>query len=151
MKTSINPFASLHILLKNKLKEIQKLKNLVEKKELENKDQFRNMILGIIEVVDTHENAKGSIFERNLDKENNSAFIIQRFSSVDKQLNRLLKKNGVTRLEFPENRLLVGFCRVIDTEPDTDLPDDTILEVVKSGYIRGKELIREAEVIIVKN
>ena len=57
----------------------------------------------------------------------------------------------MTRLEFPENRLLVGFCRVIDTEPDTDLPDDTILEVVKSGYIRGKELIREAEVIIVKN
>jgi molecular chaperone GrpE (heat shock protein) len=40
---------------------------------------------------------------------------------------------------------------VIDTEPDSNLPNDTIIEIVRNGYIHGKELIREAEVIIVKN
>ena len=61
------------------------------------------------------------------------------------------KKFGITKIDFPENKLIVGLCKVIDTEPDNKLPNDTIIEIVRNGYIHGKELIREAEVIIVKN
>jgi len=151
MKTKNNIFEIQKLLLVNNLKEIKRLKNSLEKCKLEHTDQFVDFILGIIEVIDTYEKAEESIIERELNKDKNSKFIISRFNSVNKSLLKLLKKNGVTKLEFPENRLLVGFCKVIDTEPDPNLPNDTIIEIVRNGYIHGKKLIREAEVIIVKN
>ena len=151
MKTKNDLFETQKLLLVNNLKEIQQLNNSVEKCKLENTDQLMDFILGIIEVIDTYEKAEESIIERELNKDENSKFIINRFNSVNKRLLKLLQKNGVTRLEFPENRLLIGFCKVIDTEPDSNLPNDTIIEIVKNGYIHGKKLIREAEVIIVKN
>lgn len=151
METKKDLFETQKLLLVNNLKEIQQLKKLLEKCKLANKDQFMDFVLGIIEVIDTYEKAEELIIERGLNKDKNSKFIINRFNSVNKRLLKLLQKNGVTRLEFPENRLLVGFCKVIDTEPDSNLPNDTIIEIVRNGYIHGKEPIREAEVIIVKN
>ena len=133
------------------LKNIQQLHNLTEKYKLEKQDQFLDLIIGIIEVIDTFEKSEEAIIERNLNTHENSQKIINRFTSVLKRLHKLLKKNGVTKLEFPENRLMIGFCKVIDTEPASNLPNDTIIEIVRNGYIHGKELIREAEVIIVKN
>jgi len=137
--------------LTENLKRIQHLHNLTEKYKLEKQDQFHDLIIGIIEVIDTFEKSEEAINERKLNTEENSQRIIKRFTSVLKKLQRLLQKNGVTKLEFPENRLIIGFCKVIDTEPDSKLPNDTIIEIVRNGYIHGKELIREAEVIIVKN
>ncbi len=133
------------------LKEIQRLQNLVEKTKLDKQDQFEELILGVIDVIDTYEQAENTISERNLNDSDNSKLIISRFNSVLNKLHRLLKSFGVTKLEFPEKRLIIGFCKVIDTEPDSQLPNDTIIEVVRNGYIFGKQPIREAEVIIVKN
>jgi len=137
--------------LTEKLTEIQNLKNSVEKMQLEKKDLFHALILGIIEVIDTYENAERYIKEKELDGQQDSKKIIERYTSVYKQFIRLLHKNGVNKIEFPDNRLIIGYCRVVDKEPDLKLPNDTILEVVRNGYIHGKELIREAEVIIVQN
>ena len=137
--------------LTDNLKNIQQLHNLTEKYKLEKQDQFLDLIIGIIEVIDTFEKSEEAINERNLNADEDSQKIINRFTSVLKKLHKLLQKNGVTKLEFPENRLMIGFCKVIDTEPDSNLTNDTIMEIVRNGYIHGKELIREAEVIIVKN
>jgi len=137
--------------LTDNLRNIQQLRNITEEYKLEKQDQFTDLILGIIEVIDTFEKAEESINERNLNTDDNSQRIMSRFTSVLKRLHKLLQRNGVTKLEFPENRLIIGFCKVIDTEPDLILPNDTIVEVLKNGYIHGKDLIREAEVVIVKN
>ena len=137
--------------LTDNLKTIQQLHNLTDKYKVEKQDQFLNLILGIIEVIDTFENAEKAINERNLNTDDNSQRIINRYTGVLNRLNNLLQRNGITKLEFPENRLIIGFCKVIDTEPNSILANDTIIDVVRNGYIHGKELIREAEVIIVKN
>lgn len=144
-------FSDQKAVLTDNLKNIQQLHNLTEKYKLEKQDQFLDLITGIIKVIDTFENSEKAINERNLNIDDNTQKIIERFTSVLRRLHRLLKNNGVTKLEFPENRLMVGFCKVIDTEPDPNLPNDTIIEIVKNGYIHGKKPIREAEVIIVKN
>lgn len=133
------------------LKKIQKLQNLTEKFKLEKKDLFMQLILGIIEVIDTFERAEEAINEQNLNTDDNSQKIIKRYNSVLKKLHKLLQKNGITKLEFPEDRLIIGFCKVIDTEPDSSLLNDSIIEILRNGYIHGKEMVREAEVIIVKN
>lgn len=137
--------------LTNNLIEIQQLKNQLEKNQQEKKDEFLSLITGIIEVIDTFEKSEEAIIERNLNTTDDTQKIMNRFNSVSKRLHKLLQKNGITKLEFPDKRLIVGYCKVIDTEPDSKLENDTIIEVVRNGYIHGKELIREAEVIIVKN
>ncbi len=124
-------------------KEIKDLKN-------EKQDLMKDFFLSIIKIIDSFESKEENLTEKyisNTDAEK----IIQSYRSIKTQLLNLLSKYGVTKLEFPENRLIVGFSKVVDTEPDQTKKNDTILEIVKNGYIRGSELIREAEIIIVKN
>lgn len=124
-------------------KDIKDLKN-------EKQDLMKDFFLSVIKIIDSFESKEENLTERyitNTDAEK----VIQSYSSIKKQLLNLLSKYGVTKLEFPENRLIVGFSKVVDTEPDQTKKNGTIIEVIKNGYIRGSELIREAEIIIVKN
>jgi hypothetical protein len=75
METNNDLFETQKLLLINNLKEIQQLQNSIEKFKLENKDQFIDFILGIIEVIDTYEKAEESIIERELNKDENSSLI----------------------------------------------------------------------------
>ena len=63
----------------------------------------------------------------------------------------MLHKNGITRIEFPDNRLIVGLCEVVEKEPDSNRDNDEIISIIRNGYIRGKEVIRPAQIIVVKN
>jgi molecular chaperone GrpE (heat shock protein) len=136
---------------KGTLSEIVDLNNKLIKLNEEKNNLFSELILDIIEVIDTYEKAEEILIERGFDKNDESLKIIERYRTVHKRLLNLLNRRGVTEIEFPENKLIVGFCKVIETEPDKTKPNDTIISVVRKGYHRGKELIREAEIIIVKN
>ena len=74
-----------------------------------------------------------------------------RYNSVKTKLLNLLQKYGITKIEFPDNRLIVGLCEVVETEADGNRKNDEIISVVRGGYIRGNELIRAAQIIVVKN
>jgi molecular chaperone GrpE (heat shock protein) len=141
----------LQNILTTHLKRISGLKNDIENKETEKQDLFKDIILGIIDVIDAHERVEESLIERGMDKNDENAKIINRYKTVQKKTLNLLNKYGVTKLEYPENKLIVGFSKIVDTEPDSSRKNDEIITVVRNGYIRGKELIREAELIVVKN
>lgn len=145
-----NELLDIELLLKKGLTENLELKNKVKEKDLEKQDLMKDFFLSVIKIIDSFESKEENLTEKyvnNADAEK----VIQSYSSIKKQLLNLLSKYGVTKLEFPENRLIVGFSKVVDTEPDQTKKNDTIIGVVKNGYIRGSELIREAEIIIVKN
>ena len=145
-----NELLDIELLLKKGLTENLELKNKVKEKDLEKQDLMKDFFLSVIKIIDSFESKEENLTEKyvnNADAEK----VIQSYSSIKKQLLNLLSKYGVTKLEFPENRLIVGFSKVVDTEPDQTKKNDTIIGVVKDGYIRGSELIREAEIIIVKN
>lgn len=133
------------------LQEIVALKNNIDELEIEKKDQFKKLILGIIDVVDSFERAEEGLIEKQLNKTEEGLKTMQRYKLVLKKLHNLLSVHGVTKLEFPENKLIIGFSKVVDTEPDSNKTNDEIISVVKNGYIKGKDLIRDAEIIIVKN
>jgi len=136
--------------ISNNLSEMLELKKTVKNKELEKQDLMKDLFMGIIDVIDSFENKQNSLSEK-YSSESENAKIIKSYSSIKTQLINLLKKYGVTIIEFPENRLITGFSKVVGTEPDPKKRNDIILEIVRNGYIRGHEVIREAEIIIVKN
>jgi len=139
-----------NIIVQN-LQSTNNLKNEVERKENEKHDQLKDISLGIIDILDSFERVEESLIEKGLDKKEEANKTMNRYKTIQKKLLNLLQKYGITKIEFPDNRLIVGLCEVVETEADSNRKNDEIISVVRNGYIRGKELIRAAQIIVVKN
>ena len=133
------------------LQSVNNLKHDVEQKENEKHDQLIEIAKGIIETLDSFDKVDEWLIEKGLDKSDDSVKTKNRYGSVKTRLLNLLQKFGITKIEFPENRVIVGLCEVVETEADSNRKNDEIISIVKHGYIRGKELIRAAQIIVVKN
>jgi hypothetical protein len=55
--------------------------------------------------------------------------------SIHKKLSRLMQSRGISRIEFPNGKARIDPCKVTETHPRADLENETILSIVKSGYI----------------
>jgi molecular chaperone GrpE (heat shock protein) len=141
----------LENLITQNLQSANNLKNEVEKKENEKHDQLKDISLGMIDILDSFERVEEGLIEKGLDKNEEASKTMNRYKTIQKKLLNLLQKYGITKIEFPDNRLIVGLCEVVETEADSNRKNDEIISVVRSGYIRGKELIRAAQIIVVKN
>jgi molecular chaperone GrpE (heat shock protein) len=130
---------------------IRELNNKVEQLESEKSIQFMQFATGILTVVDTFEKLKKAVSKKALNKTTKGKKVLDRYKKVRKSLEELLLQFEISKITFPDSLLIAGLYKVVGTEPDADKPDDTILSIVKNGYVCGKELIREAEVIVVKN
>ena len=141
----------LENLITQNLQSANNLKNEVEKKENEKHDQLKDISLGMIDILDSFERVEEGLIEKGLDKNEEASKTMNRYKTIQKKLLNLLQKYGITKIEFPDNRLIVGLCEVVETEADNNRKNDEIISVVRSGYIRGKELIRAVQIIVVKN
>ena len=141
----------LEQLIVQNLKSTNLLKNEVERKENEKHDLLKEFSISIIDILDSFERIEESVIEKEYHKIDEVSKTVSRYKTIQKKLLGLLQKHGVTRIEFPDNRLIVGICEVVETEADRNRKNDEIISVIRNGYIRGKELIRPAQIIVVKN
>ena len=148
MKESVT---ELEQLIVQNLKSTNLLKNEVERKEIEKHDLLKEISISIIDILDSFERIEESVIEKEFHKIDEVNKTVSRYKTIQKKLLGLLQKHGVTRIEFPDNRLIVGLCEVVETEADSNRKNDDIISVIRNGYIRGKELIRPAQIIVVKN
>lgn len=148
MKESVTELEQLII---QSLKSTNLLKNEVERKENEKHDLLKDISLNIIDIIDSFERIEESIIEKEYNKIDEVNKTTSRYRTIQKKLLSLLQKHGVTKIEFPDNRLIVGLCEVVETEADSNRKYDEIISIIRNGYIRGKELIRPAQIIVVKN
>jgi molecular chaperone GrpE (heat shock protein) len=130
---------------------ISELSNRAVQLESEKSIQYMQLSTGLITFMDTFEKLKKAISKKALNKTDKGKKVLDRYKKVRKSFKELLLQFEITEIKFPDNQMIAGFCKVVGTEPDADKPDDTILSIVKNGYTHGTELIREAEVIVVKN
>ncbi len=137
--------------IKSYLSEVVDLKTLVKNKDLEKQDMAKTFFLGIIEILDLYERTEQDVKERFVNENSEAIKIINRYQSIHKKLIKLLAGYGVSKIEFPDNRLIVGFSKVVETEPDISRQNDTIVSIIRNGYHRGSDVIREADLIVVKN
>ena len=148
MKESV---IELEQLIVQNLKSTNLLKNEVERKENEKHDLLKEISISIIDILDSFERIEESVIEKEYHKIDEVSKTVNRYKTIQKKLLGLLQKHGVTKIEFPDNRLIVGLCEVVETEADSNRKNDEIISVIRNGYIRGKELIRPAQIIVVKN
>lgn len=138
------------IIIQN-LKSTNHLKNENEKQENEKHDLLKNISLNIIEIIDSCENIDEWVTDNQYNEVDEARKTNSRYKTIQKKLLALLQTQGISKIEFPDNRLIVGLCEVIETEADRNRKNDEIISIIRNGYIRGKELIRPAQIIVVKN
>ena len=108
-----NTMKEIEDLLAALFREIRELKNKNQSLGIEKHDQLIEFILGIIDTLDSYDRIIETIAEKELDKTNDGSAVLKRFANLSKKLSGLLLKYGVTKLDFPNDRLIVGYCRVI--------------------------------------
>jgi molecular chaperone GrpE (heat shock protein) len=138
------------ILIQN-LKSTNHFKNELERKENEKNDLRKDISISIIDILDSFERIEEWIIEKKYDKIDVISKTAGRYNTIQRKLLGLLKMQGVTKIEFPDNRLIVGLCEVLETASDINRNNDEIISIIRNGYIRGNELIRPAQIIVVKN
>jgi molecular chaperone GrpE (heat shock protein) len=148
MKESVTELEQLII---QNLKTTNLLKNEVERKENEKHDLLKDISLNIIDIIDSCENINEWVLNNQYNQIDEAKKTNSRYKTIQKKLLALLQKHGITKIEFPDNRLIVGLCEVVETEVDINRKNDEIISVIRNGYIRGKDLVRPAQIIIVKN
>jgi len=133
------------------LKENILLKNEIENINIKFGDDREKVFRDILQIVDTFENAELLIKEKNIDASEDSKKSIARLLTAKKKTLSILEKYNITKIVFENNIAVDKFCKIVDVEPDNNHPNNFILSIEKDGYLINQEILREAEVIVVKN
>lgn len=111
-------------------------------------EQREDKVLG--EFIDLLDSIENLIHPFQNKKNRAGASLVALLKSVErvrKKCLRLLEGHGVTPIDFPDGRAVVGLSKVVESEPRAALSPGTILTVVRTGYRRGENVLRPAELI----
>ena len=111
----------------------------------------REMLLDIIQIVDTFEKAEVTIVEKGWNKAEISEQPIKRLLTAKRKTLSILEKYNVSKIIFSDNIATDEECKTVDTEPDSSKPNNFIISIEKNGYKYEEKILRPAEVIVVKN
>lgn len=128
---------------------LQKEVDSFEEKSIENvRDIFKDMV----SILDEFTRVERSVAEKGLDQTEEGKKVRDRFLNVAKKLSRKLEDFGVSEIPLaPGNKVDETLCATVDTEPDPNKENDTIITIEKKGYLFKGIVLRPAEVIVVKN
>ncbi len=128
-----------------------KQKNAIEESTLEYERQIDAIISDLITIIDAYEKAEIKVKELGLTEDENAQKAIKRMLQPKKMAMSVLAKYNVSQIDLDGKQMDADICTVVDTEPDSEKEDGTVLSIEKNGYLRGDRLIRRADVIIVRN
>ena len=126
---------------------VHELKRQVADKERERQDQLRDFLLGQIELLDAMEQKDDNLRERYQEAPEALKVIVS-YRFIQKRLLRQLERYGVSRVTFPEGRLIVGLSKVVETEPDSTKANDSIISIVSHGYMRGSTVLASVKSLV---
>jgi molecular chaperone GrpE (heat shock protein) len=134
-------------------KKIVSLDHALRQQEDAFQQRESSLCMGIFETLDALENIEEFVGVREDEFNKPARRLAENIRSVHKKLIRLLKANDIVMMEFPDNMARMESCKVVKTEESNSLKDETILFVVKNGYMRkdNGEVLRKAEVVTVLN
>lgn len=123
--------------------------------EQENSFQARekDLYINLFEILDAFENLDQTMVAKENRFDKTTRRLAKNIRSIRKKLVRLLKTSHIVQVEFSNNIADMDYCKVVDTQKSAGIANETILSVVKNGYIdkNKKIVLRKAEVITVLN
>ncbi|MBW2738053.1 MAG: nucleotide exchange factor GrpE [Deltaproteobacteria bacterium] len=134
-------------------KKIAELTHALQEQEDSFQSREKDLYINLFEILDAFENLDQTIQAKENQFDKTSQRLAKNIRSIRKKLIRLLKTYHIVQIEFSNNIADMDCCKVVDTQEAADMANETILSVVKNGYIdKNKEMVlRKAEVITVLN
>ena len=132
-------------------KENLQQKNEIEEITLNFERKTDSLLSEIISIIDAYEKAEDKVKELGLEEDEKVQKAMKRLLQPKKVALSVLSKYGVSQIDLLGKILNEDLCTVVETEPDNEKENDTVISIEKNGYVRGERLIRRAEVIVVKN
>ena len=132
---------------------IAELSHAIKEQENSFRAREEGIYGGLFEILDAFEGIEETLQAKQEDLNKTGRRLGKSIRAVQRKLERLLKANDVVPIEFPDGMARMELCRIVDTRESGDLKNETILSVVRKGYMQQKEarVLRKAEVITVLN
>lgn len=132
---------------------IAELTHALHEQEASFQAREKELNLNLLEILDAFENLNETIQAKEDEFDKTTRGLAKNVRAIYKKLIRLLKTNHIEQIEFQDNKARMDSCKIVDTREAADMDNETILSVVKNGYMdkeQGK-VLRKAEVITVLN
>jgi len=144
-------------LLKQKIIEFQQTIAELKLSNVQNQEQFykkeKDSFLNLLDIMDAFATLEKNL-ETKKDKLDKSAKMLgKNILSIHRKLLRHFRSESIVQMEFPGKKATMEYCKIIETREHPELENETILEIVKNGYIYKQDnvVLRKAEVITVLN
>jgi len=134
------------------LKEKNSLQNKRDTALSEKESEKRKIFLDIVSVLDDFDKLFSTLTSKSGSLSEAEARLIKSFQARYNRILSLLEKYGVTRIKTVIGSIAnANLHKVIDTVEDKSKADGTIVEELRGGYLWTTGILREADVIVVKN
>ncbi len=113
----------------------------------------KDLYLGLFEILDAFENLEETIEAKKDQMDKSTRMLCKNIRSIHKKLVRLMKVDHIVPMVFADNRARMDHCKIVESRPEPELPAETVLKIIKTGYINpiNGTVLRKAEVITVSN
>jgi molecular chaperone GrpE len=114
-------------------------------------NETRRLLISIVEAIDAFERVFQSIREKDQLVTPQMKIWIGNFRTVRRLLEAILANHDVVKIENLDAGFDPRWHRVAETVKDAAKADGTIVEEVVRGYVWKGQVLRKAEVLVVKN
>lgn len=136
---------------RNSMRQLAEAEFSLSQQEQQHTDKARRFLLDILEVLDAFERLFDVIENRKDQMTDRSKRWIANFRTVYRILKRTLSKQGVAPIENLAQGFDPHWHNAVEKVTDTSKQNGTIVEERKKGYVWQNQILREAEVVVVRN
>lgn len=133
------------------LREIAELKLAVTEGKRDEEKRLEKLLLQILEAVDGFERVFRAVHEKEDQVTKQMKVWLGNFRTLRRLLDNILEEHGVTPIQNLDQTFDPLWHKAAETIQDPSRPDGTIVEEIRRGYMRGKQILRKSEVMVVRN
>ena len=128
-----------------------RLNTWISTQEKSNDNHVSEICKDFLQVLESFEWAEATIHERGLDQSKISTSAIARLLTAKTKLLEVLETHGVKKVEFYNDVFDHEKGKIKGSVEDNEKENGTVARIEKDGFTRNGKILRQAEVIVVKN
>ncbi|TAE58078.1 MAG: nucleotide exchange factor GrpE [Nostocales cyanobacterium] len=144
----------MRALLMQQIGEIKKenvqLQQSLREQKTQNTSQTEDLFLELLEVADAIEALLRYLESHPQPSPEFISRLPRSVAAVNRKFLSVLAKRQLVPIKLTSKEPDFNFCRVVDQEERSDVPDQTITKVVRRGFRWGDKILRPTEVITAK-
>lgn len=109
------------------------------------------LLLQVLEAIDGFERVFHAVQAKEDQVTKQMKIWLGNFRTIKRMLENILSEHQVTPIQNLDAGFDPRWHRVSETVEDPSRPDGAIAQELTRGYVRGKDILRKSEVVVVKN